>query len=143
MFLGTLRAGCVAAPIQPSATPDQLRAMIEDADAAAVFLDEDAAAMFADHTLAVRTVRLDDWLASADATSAPVDIEPEDGLNIIYSSGTTGTPKGIVQSHAMGIRQLASYIPLGFGAAVTLIATPLYSNTTLVAFLPTLAQLVV
>ncbi|MES2753435.1 MAG: AMP-binding protein [Pseudomonadota bacterium] len=59
-------------------------------------------------------------------------------FNIIYSSGTTGTPKGIVQSHAMRWAHIAGNAAAGFGDAVTMIATPLYSNTTLVTFLPTL-----
>ena len=142
VFLGSLRAGCVAAPIQPSATPDQIRGMIADADAAVAFLDEDAAALLENDILSAKTVcldPLDEWLAPANAVPEPVEIEPEDRFNIIYSSGTTGTPKGIVQSHAMRLRQFASYVSIGFGSAVTLIATPLYSNTTLVAFLPTLA----
>ncbi len=63
-------------------------------------------------------------------------------FNIIYSSGTTGTPKGIVQSHA---HALAAISQRGGGSgygpdAVTLFSTPLYSNTTLVSFFPTLAQ---
>ena len=78
-----------------------------------------------------------DWLAPEDARPAAVSIRPEDGFNIIYSSGTTGTPKGIVQSHAMRWAHI-SRNAAGFGEAVTMIATPLYSNTTLVSFLPTL-----
>ena len=42
-----------------------------------------------------------DWLAPADAQPRPVQIDPGAPFNIIYSSGTTGTPKGIVQSHRM------------------------------------------
>ncbi|WP_305807319.1 AMP-binding protein, partial [Stenotrophomonas sp. YIM B06876] len=51
-----------------------------------------------------------------------------------------GVPKGIVQSHGMRwahVRRASSY---DYGpAGVTLLATPLYSNTTLVVFFPTLA----
>jgi long-chain acyl-CoA synthetase len=68
-----------------------------------------------------------------------VAIDPECPLNIIYSSGTTGVPKGIVQSHAMRwthVRRGAAY-DYGPGRC-TLLATPLYSNTTLVAFFPTI-----
>jgi long-chain acyl-CoA synthetase len=62
-------------------------------------------------------------------------------FNIIYSSGTTGTPKGIVQSHAMRWAQVRRAQAGGYGPGnVTLIATPLYSNTTLVVVVPTLAR---
>jgi acyl-CoA synthetase (AMP-forming)/AMP-acid ligase II len=67
-----------------------------------------------------------------------VAIAPGDAFNIIYSSGTTGTPKGIVQSHAMRWAHIARNSAAGFDTAVTMIATPLYSNTTLVSVLPTL-----
>ncbi|MBN4678927.1 AMP-binding protein, partial [Pandoraea nosoerga] len=59
-------------------------------------------------------------------------------FNIIYSSGTTGVPKGIVQPQAMRWIHIAR-APGGFANAVTMIATPLYSNTTLVSFIPTIA----
>jgi len=142
VFLGTLRAGCVAAPIAPSATPASIAAMIADCAAPIVFLDADNAAALADETLTARVIRFDtdfaDWLGAPDATPRPVTIDPADGFNIIYSSGTTGMPKGIVQSHRMRWSHIARNSAAGFGDAVTMIATPLYSNTTLVSFLPTL-----
>ncbi|MDB5703902.1 MAG: 4-coumarate--CoA ligase [Sphingomonas bacterium] len=143
VFLGALRAGCVAAPLAPSSTPESLAAMIADCGAPIVFVDEEATAALAEQAIAAKIVRLDtnafaDWLAPEGAKPLPVTIAPEDGFNIIYSSGTTGTPKGIVQSHAMRWAHINRNAAAGFGDAVTMIATPLYSNTTLVSFLPTL-----
>jgi acyl-CoA synthetase (AMP-forming)/AMP-acid ligase II len=146
-FLGALRAGCVPAPLQPSATAGQLAAMIADCGARILFLDVAGAAALGDAPVAAKRVALDDsdvgiahqrFIAPTGTHPAPVETGPNDPFNIIYSSGTTGTPKGIVQPHAM---RWAHFVraAAGFGEAVTLVATPLYSNTTLVSFLPTLA----
>jgi acyl-CoA synthetase (AMP-forming)/AMP-acid ligase II len=143
VFLGTLRAGCMAAPLAPSSTPESLIAMIADCGAPILFVDRDGEAALAGRQVAATIVRLDTaafdaWLDREDAEPRPVTIAPEHGFNIIYSSGTTGTPKGIVQSHKMRWAHISRNAGAGFGEAVTMIATPLYSNTTLVSFLPTL-----
>ena len=141
VFLASLRAGAVAAPIQPSATPQQIAGMIADSGAALVFLDAANAEALAGETLAAKVVMLEEleaWLAPEGAVPEPAEIAPDDGFNIIYSSGTTGVPKGIVQSHQMRWQHLSRNAAARFDTAVTLLATPLYSNTTLVSFLPTI-----
>lgn len=147
VFLGALRAGVAVAPLAPSASAESLLTMLDDASPRLIFLDAPAAQHLSSAMarLPCPSLSLDqtgagtlsEWLE--DAAVAPVAIQPDWAFNIIYSSGTTGEPKGIVQSHAMRwahVRRSAAY---GYDDAITLISTPLYSNTTLVAFLPTLA----
>lgn len=143
VFLGILRAGCAATPLSPSATGESIAAMINDSGAPIVFIDASTRDLLNGQAITARIVDFDtagfaDWLAPAGSAPAPVSITPDDPFNVIYSSGTTGTPKGIVQSHAMRWAHIHRNSGAGFGDAVTMLATPLYSNTTLVTFLPTL-----
>ena len=107
-----------------------------------LFVDPDQLERFASSDLPVKLVRLDcldEWLEGA----APVpvaEIAPDWIFNIIYSSGTTGSPKGIVHAHAMRDVHVRLGEASGYdNHAITLVSTPLYSNTTLVSFLPTVA----
>ncbi|MCA0241442.1 MAG: acyl--CoA ligase [Proteobacteria bacterium] len=149
VFLGALRAGLAVAPLAPGGTPAQIAGMVADAGARHLFVDAagDAAVPPDGSGAAPQRIRLDardsldSWLAAAGARPQPVALQPEWPFNIIYSSGTTGTPKGIVQSHAMRWAQVRRAEAGGYGPdTVTLIATPLYSNTTLVVVVPTLAR---
>ena len=148
LFLGVLRAGAVVAPLAPSSTAESLASMLRDADAHLLFIDKAALELAPQAAGAPRCISLDgvarglafeDWLAPEGAKPAPVQVKPEAPFNIIYSSGTTGTPKGIVQSHGMRWAHIQRGLRYGYGpGTATLLATPLYSNTTLVAVLPTL-----
>ena len=141
VFLGALRAGVVVAPLAPGSTAESLVRMVQDAQAKLVFTDVGSAGMLGEDGVA--RVMLDDllggWLAEPGAVPQAVAVEPTWPFNIIYSSGTTGEPKGIVQSHGMRWMHVRRGGAYGYdGATVTLLSTPLYSNTTLVVFFPTL-----
>ncbi|OGB21964.1 MAG: 4-coumarate--CoA ligase [Burkholderiales bacterium RIFCSPLOWO2_02_FULL_57_36] len=150
VFLGGLRAGVAVAPLAPSSTAQSLVTMAADAGATLFFVDAGVAAELepVKGQLSAKLISLDgspagqafqDWLAPAGAKPVPVAIAPEAPFNIIYSSGTTGAPKGIVQSHGMRWAHVQRGTLSGYGPqAISLISTPLYSNTTLVCFFPTI-----
>jgi long-chain acyl-CoA synthetase len=147
VFLGALRIGVVVAPLAPSTAPQSLAAMTADCGAKILFVDATTRANF--ETVAVPRVALDDlpgdealgaWLAPAGAPPRAVTIGADWIFNIIYSSGTTGVPKGIEQPHLMRWLQVKRLGPDAYGPpSRSLISTPLYSNTTLVCLFPALS----
>ena len=149
IIIATLRIGAIAALLTNSATGEAIAAMFADSGAKHLFLDAQAAVTLGAHRAAGATrismdgsdagVPLIDWIDPEGAVPARVALTPTDGFNIIYSSGTTGNPKGIIHSHQMRWQHISRGLPAYSKAAVTICSTPLYSNTTMAAFLPTLA----
>ena len=149
VFLGALRAGVAVVPLSTTMTPGATRSLLADAQARLVFADATTFALVADRSAMRRCIALDDcaqdrafsaWLISEGASPLMLDIPAGATFNIIYSSGTTGEPKGIVQSHGMRWAHVSRNAKFGFGFdTVSLLATPLYSNTTLVVLFPTIA----
>mgnify|MGYP001128388124 CR=1 FL=1 len=150
IFMGTLRAGGCITPLSTMASADALQKMLTDCGATTIFL----AAQYRDLVpfidgMNIRRIALDfnadgfenyeSLMAQADTTDPMIPIEWDDHFNLIYSSGTTGTPKGILHNHWMRAVQMDRVEPNGYADnARTMLSTPLYSNTTIVAFLPTL-----
>ncbi|PZQ24495.1 MAG: 4-coumarate--CoA ligase [Sphingopyxis macrogoltabida] len=140
--LAALRLGAISVPIAPSATSEAKLAMLSDAAPSVLFADQNNAASVAAFGgfINLEESKFDQWLPPLGTRPEPVDVDPDHAFNIIYSSGTTGTPKGIVQSHAMRWHHVQRGRVAGYSAdSITLVSTPLYSNTTLVSVIPTLA----
>jgi long-chain acyl-CoA synthetase len=152
VFFGALRAGLAVAPLAPDLLASQLAAMVADSGARLLFADGAVQAHLAAAAggLAARVVSLDDsdpgralsnWLAAPGVKPAPVAVQPDWTFSIIYSSGTTGTPKGIAMPHSYRWAALAMFQALGYTPeSVVMISIPLYSNMTLSSFLPSLAM---
>ncbi len=148
LFLGTLAAGGCMVPLSGMASGDTLALMINDCDARFLFVSDKHRTLIdpllgeltnipQDHRFSLdfqapEWRAFDDWMADADTRAPNHHPQPDDPFNIIYSSGTTGVPKGILHDHRMRARQLERVTDLGYDPqAVTLVSTPLYSNTTL------------
>jgi acyl-CoA synthetase (AMP-forming)/AMP-acid ligase II len=155
-MFGLVRGGFVTVPLNVSITDAAVAGMIANANARAVVasgehaLRVDAMRSEIEQYTGDRLVAIDpdidgwhcyaDFVAAAPSTPPDVDIRPEDECNIIYSSGTTGLPKGIVHDHACREAWASDLaVPLRYhSGAVTLCNLGLFSNISWVAMLATI-----
>jgi acyl-CoA synthetase (AMP-forming)/AMP-acid ligase II len=155
LLFGVLRHEAVAVPLNVSVSDSAVARMIEDADARAIFashrhcrrIDE----LRAQSETVARAVRValgnagPDWTEfnawlGAQSPEWHRAVDPEQECNIIYSSGTTGSPKGIVHTHGSRMHWAVDLaLVLRYRSdCVTLCSLGLFSNITWVAMLCTL-----
>jgi acyl-CoA synthetase (AMP-forming)/AMP-acid ligase II len=156
VVFGIIRAGCCAAPLSGMLTPVQLAQLVDDSRARAIFasaafavgLDAQRSAMprVAEGNRISFGFEAPGWtplasiMAGQPVIRPQTAITPEDEFNIIYSSGTTGVPKGIVQTHAARSHfAWSNAVELAINASArSLTTTSLYSNGTWLIMLPTI-----
>lgn len=155
---GVLRSGAVLTPLNTMLPPTGIAALLADSRASHLIVSNAWAA------LAVETVGkaassgiepivlsqdgsmggsldLTAQSAAARLTAPEVCLQPQDPASIIYSSGTTGQPKGIIHTHSSRT-DAAAILAAGFRCSAstrTLLTTPPHTNGSFMIILPTIA----
>ncbi|MFP3907646.1 MAG: class I adenylate-forming enzyme family protein, partial [Acidimicrobiales bacterium] len=122
-FAAITSIGAVAVPLNAWWTPDELQFGLTDSGAKVLFADQERverlAPVLGDLDVAVVGVRLSDdapegvdrfeEVLPVGAPLPEVEVDTDDDATILYTSGTTGNPKGAVSTHRAIISALLSF----------------------------------
>ena len=104
--LGVLKSGAAYQPLDPSYPAERLRFMIEDAEASLLIADRSLIGKLP--SWQGQTLYTDEILKLPDAEPFDAALSPEDLFVLLYTSGTTGTPKGAMIRHG-NVAELAAW----------------------------------
>lgn len=125
IMFGAHKAGCALLPLNWRGSGPEMAAVIDDAQTQLIFVDKEYAGFIEEvralATSKFRVIHYDSTttagselrglLAEVPDTDPALTIRPEDTALLMYTSGTTGKPKGVQMSHgALNMERLCEHL---------------------------------
>src|SRR5258706_9469308 len=106
-FLGAMKRGAIAVPTSTLLTAEEVRYLLEDSGATALVIDQGAWTSMRAGIEGAGKLRhvifggdaLERSLAGIDALEPSEPTRADDPAYLVYTSGTTGYPKGVLHAH--------------------------------------------
>ena len=95
--LGVIKSGAAYQPLDPSYPQDRLNFMVKDSNAKVLILDRDLDGLINEYN--GPKLYIDELLSLPNEKDPNVKLSPDDLFIMLYTSGTTGLPKGVMLTH--------------------------------------------
>ncbi len=133
IYAATAKAGLVAVPVNFRLVGEEIRYIVENCEAAAFIVQDDLVETveqvrpdlvvparnfihFGAPTCPPGYRAYEDLLAAARDGEPDIEVRPADPWTLMYTSGTTGKPKGAIRSHQGGAQlSVITEVEMGFG----------------------------
>lgn len=106
--LAILKAGGAFCPLTLDVPEERLRFILKDASATVLVTTADLKDRLP-HLEDVSVAISDEIMRDSDCTSLAVDIDPKSPAYVMYTSGSTGQPKGVLLSHSAATQALLAH----------------------------------